>query len=185
LALLVESKNAQINELKIKTEDLAKKYNIRELQKKASSPNNASELILIPPGRPHIHKIGKEIGQSQNSVFGCGGDITVLEKARFLDESIWMEAMKRGVEFRFITEKREKSIQILEFDRFLRKNSRFIMRCIDAQLPPMVLLVDEKEVFIRTEMSIESPVLRTANLGIVKMAKLFLDAMWERAQPYQ
>jgi sugar-specific transcriptional regulator TrmB len=185
LVLLVESKNAQINALKIKTEDIAKKYDIRESQKKAPSPNKASELILIPPGRPHIHKIGEAIRHTDERVFGCGGDITVLEKARFLDESIWIEAIKRGVEFRFITEKRENSIQIPKLNRFLRKNPRVTMRCIDTQLPPMVLLLDEKEVFIRTEMSIESPVLRTTNLGIVKMAKLFLDAMWEKAQPYK
>ncbi len=181
IAMLIQSKNQQITLLKNKTKKILEKY--EEKNQKKISPEEKTDLILIPEGRRNIHKIGTAISQSQKSFISIGTH-EIFRKAKYLDEQIWIEAIKRGVKFRFILDKPKNSILIPKFTGVCTRKDYFEVRYVNFEPPATVILIDGKEGFVRTERNIESPVLWISNPCIIEMINQYLEAMWEKAKEY-
>jgi sugar-specific transcriptional regulator TrmB len=117
-----------------------------------------SQFILLsksetgPTG--HIDKPGRAMDSAKKSVIGF---ITfeLFMKVQLMDKSIWKKAVKRGVRFKFIISVRSDFPQAT------------------------VLLVDDDKAFCRTGVSIESPVLWSADPSFVAMIKDYLNMKWK------
>ncbi len=176
--MLLQHKNRQLSRLKTRS---AKLLAENDKKKKPSVPRDETgDIVLVPRGRRHIHRIGGAISQAQTSfVTVCTQDI--FRKAKFLDSEIWKKAMRRGVNFRFILDKPEEWEAEPSLNGSSEEIGSFDIRFVASAPPTTVGLIDDREAFVRTAMDIESSVLWVTNPSIVKMIKQYLDLMWARA----
>jgi sugar-specific transcriptional regulator TrmB len=141
-----------------------------------------SQFILLsksetsPTG--HIDKPGKTIDSAKESVMGL---ITfeLFMKIKRMDGHIWKKAVKRGVKFKFIISGRSHEKARLSLDPVLKNADYFEIRWIPEPLQAAVLLVDEKEAFCRTGVTVENPVLWSADPNFVAMIKDYFKTKWK------
>ena len=126
----------------------------------------------------HIDKPGKAVDSAKKSVMGL---ITfeLFMKVKLMHEQVWKEALKRGVKFKFTISKRSNKELELNLDPMLQNTDHFEIRWIQTPLQATVLLVDEEEVFCRTGISIENPVLWSADPNFVALIKDYLKTKWK------
>jgi hypothetical protein len=105
--------------------------------------------------------------------------LEIFRKVRFITEDVWKRCVKRGIKFQFIIGKPHDGKVILELDPVLKNNDRFEIKWTRTSMP-CVILIDKKEVFIRTEMNLEAPVLWSNNPVIVAMIQEYFKIMWAK-----
>jgi hypothetical protein len=126
----------------------------------------------------HIDKPGKAIDNAKESVMGL---ITfeLFMKIKRMDEHIWKKAMGRGVKFKFMISGTSHEEARLGLNPVLKNTDYFEIRWTPEPLQAAVLLGDEKEAFCRTGVTIENPVLWSAEPNFVAMIKDYLKTKWK------
>jgi sugar-specific transcriptional regulator TrmB len=126
----------------------------------------------------HIDKPGKAIDSAKKSVMGVL-TFQLFMKVKLMDEHIWVQAVKRGVKIRFMIGGGPVEKSELAVDPVLKDSDYFEVRWTTALPQAAVLLVDENEAFCRTGVSIENPVLWSADPNFVAMIKDYLKTKWK------
>jgi len=134
----------------------------------------AGQFILVPGA--HIHRIKNAVENAQSLVL-CFTTLDMFRKVRFITEDVWKRGVKRHVNYQFIIGKPHEEQVTLELDPLLRDNKFFSLKFVVASMP-CVILVDKKEVFLRTEINLEAPVLWSNNPCIVEMFQKYFETLW-------
>jgi len=134
-----------------------------------------AQFILVPG--VHVHRIKNAVENAQSLVL-CFTTLDMFRKVRFITEDVWKRGVKRNVNYQFIIGKPHEEQVTLELDPLLRNNKFFSIKFIVASMP-CVILVDKKEVFLRTEMNLEAPVLWSNNPCIVEMIQKYFETLWK------
>ena len=102
----------------------------------------------------------------------------MFRKVRFITEDVWKRGVKRQVNYQFIIGKPYDENVTLEVDPILKDSEFFNVRFMVASMP-CVILIDRKEVFIRTELNMDAPVLWSNNPYIVAMMREYFLTLWK------
>jgi sugar-specific transcriptional regulator TrmB len=133
-----------------------------------------AQFILVPG--VHVHRIKNAVDNAQKSVL-CFTSLEMFRKVRFVTEDVWKRGVKRGTKFQFLIGKPHDEKVVLELDPTLKNNDLFETKFIRASLPCMIL-IDDKEIFLRTEMNLDAPVLWSNNHFIVGIIEKYFETMW-------
>jgi sugar-specific transcriptional regulator TrmB len=133
-----------------------------------------AQFILVPG--VHVHRIKNAVDNAQKSVL-CFTSLEMFRKVRFVTEDVWKRGVKRGTKFQFLIGKPHDEKVVLELDPTLKNNDLFETKFIHASLPCMIL-IDDKEIFLRTEMNLEAPVLWSNNPFIVGIIEKYFETLW-------
>jgi sugar-specific transcriptional regulator TrmB len=133
-----------------------------------------AQFILVPG--VHVHRIKNAVDNAQKSVL-CFTSLEMFRKVRFVTEDVWKRGVKRGTKFQFLIGKPHDEKVVLELDPTLKNNDLFETKFIRASLPCMIL-IDDKEIFLRTEMNLEAPVLWSNNPFIVGIIEKYFETLW-------
>jgi sugar-specific transcriptional regulator TrmB len=133
-----------------------------------------AQFILVPG--VHVHRIKNAVDNAQKSVL-CFTSLEMFRKVRFVTEDVWKRGVKRGTKFQFLIGKPHDEKVVLELDPTLKNNDLFETKFIRASLPCMIL-IDDKEIFLRTEMNLEAPVLWSNNPFIVRIIEKYFETLW-------
>lgn len=173
LALLLQRRDSQNAMLHKKATELLQSF--KRKTRETALQEEISNFILIPA--VHVHKIRNAVDNAQMSVL-CFSSLGMFRKVRFVTEDVWKKGVKRGIKFQFIIGKPHDEKVILELDPVLKNNDRFEIKWTRTSMPCMIL-IDKKEVFLRTEMNLEAPVLWSNNPVIVAMIQEYFETKWK------
>ncbi len=127
--------------------------------------------------RGPINKIGKAIEKAQKSV-GCVLSFPFFIKLRSLNEHIWIEAIKRKVEFKVLINGKPNTESGLDLNPILMNNYNFEIRWATIALPAVLVLVDERKTFFRMGYEVDSPVLFSEAPSFVALIKDYFETKW-------
>lgn len=171
LALLLQRRDNQSAMLHKKAAEILQDF--RENEQNALR-EETPRFVLVPG--VHVHKIRNAVDNAQASVL-CFSSVDMFRKVRFITEDVWKKAVKRGLKFQFIIGKPTDEKIKLDLDPSLRNNPCFEIKWTRTLMPCMIL-IDNKEVFLRTEMNLEAPVLWSNNPVIVAMIQEHFETKW-------
>ncbi|MCW4044532.1 MAG: hypothetical protein NWE94_03330, partial [Candidatus Bathyarchaeota archaeon] len=147
----------------------------QEKNSKNAPREEESKFVLVPG--VHVHKIRNAVDGAQASVL-CFTSIDMFRKVRFITEDVWKRGVSRGVKFRFIIGKPHEERAVLQLDPILKNNECFQIKWTRT-LMPCVILIDGKEVFLRTELNLDAPVLWSNNACIIAMIQGYFETKWK------
>lgn len=133
------------------------------------------KFVLVPG--VNVHRIRNAVDNAQDSVL-CFTSVEMFRKVRFLTEDVWKKGVKRGINYRFIIGKPNDQKVALQLDPALRDKNCFQFKWTRTLMPCMIL-IDNKEVFLRTELNLEAPVLWSNNPVIVAMMQEHFETKWK------
>jgi sugar-specific transcriptional regulator TrmB len=172
LALLLQRRDNQSAILHKKATELLQDF--KEKNEKTVLQEETPKFVLVPA--VNVHRIRNAVDSAQASVL-CFTSLDMFRKVRFITEDVWKRCVKRGVKFQFIIGNPHGKKVVLKLDPFLRNNECFEIKWTRTSMP-CVILIDGKEVFLRTEMNIEAPVLWSNNPVIVAMIQEHFETKW-------
>jgi sugar-specific transcriptional regulator TrmB len=172
LALLLQRRDNQSAVLHRRATELLQDFKENE---KIGLQENTPKFIMIPAA--HIYKIKNAVHNAQTVVL-CFTSLDMFRKVRFATEDVWKRCVKRGIKFEFIISKPDDSEAILRLDPVLKNNELFEIKWTRTSMP-CVVLIDNKEVFLRTEMNLEAPFLWSNNQVIVAMIQEHFETKWK------
>jgi sugar-specific transcriptional regulator TrmB len=173
IAILLQRRDNQSALLHKKATELVQKYKGKS-GKTTGFEEGPAQFILVPG--MHVHKIRNAVESAQNSVL-CFTSLAMFRKVRFITEDVWKRGVKRNVKFQFLIGKPHDEKVTLELDPVLQDNEKFETRFFHTSMPCMIL-IDKKEIFLRTEMNLEAPVLWSNNPFIVKIIEKYFETLW-------
>lgn len=173
LALLLQRRDSQSAMLHKKAIEVLQ--NLKGKSAKITMPQEDLAQFILVPG-VHVHRIRNAVDSAQTSVL-CFTSLDMFRKVRFVTEDVWKRGVKRDVKFQFMIGKPHDEKVTLELDPALKDNDCFEIRFIRTSMP-CVILIDKKEVFLRTEMNLEAPVLWSNNPCIVEMIQKYFETLW-------
>jgi len=181
VAILLERKSKEYNELKSKSASLIRRLNNKNIHKDSYQE---SQFVLIPSKEVLIKRLTKTIEKTQTSIdistswkrfkFACYSLAEALEKA-------WC----RGVKGRVIVEETEEPF--LELVKTSWKSPYAKIRHVHSPPKTVMTIYDKKEVFIYinpTADLTESPALWSNNPSLVTMADDCFETLWNTALEY-
>jgi sugar-specific transcriptional regulator TrmB len=180
ISILLQKRKEENRQLRKKATQLFRNFS----NCTATAPlDEESQFILLsksetnPTG--HIDKLGKAVDNAKKNVIGL---ITfqLFMKVKLMEEQTWKKAVKRGVKFRYIIERRPEDKKVeLNLDPVLKNTEHFEIRWSRTRAPACVLLVDEREAFCRIGLNVESPVLWSIAPRFVAMIKDYFETKWK------
>ena len=171
LALLLQRRDNQSAMLHKKATEILENFKKEE----KAEVQEASKFVLVPAA--HVYKIRNAVDNAQTGVL-CFTSLDMFRKVRFITEDIWKRGVKRGVKFQFIIGNPNDEKAVLKLDPVLKNNDYFEIKWTHTSMP-CVILIDGKEVFLRTEMNLEAPVLWSNNPVIVAMIQEHFETKWK------
>lgn len=172
LALLLQRRETQSALLQKKAGEMLQKYKENE---KTEPQEEVPKFVLVPG--THVHMIRNAVDSANTEVL-CFSSLDIFRKVRFLTEDVWKRGVKRSVKYRFIIGKPTDEEVTLQLDSALKNSEFFEIKLARTQMPCMIL-IDKKEVFLRTEMNLEAPVLWSNNPVIVAMNQEYFETKWK------
>lgn len=172
LALLLQRRDNQSAILHKKATELLEDF--KEKNEKAALQEEAPKFVLVPAA--HVNKIRNAVDNAQMGVL-CLTSLEMFRKVRFMTEDVWKRCVKRSIKLQFIIGNPHGEKAILKLDPVLRNNDCFEIKWTSTSMP-CVILIDGKEVFLRTEMNLEAPVLWSNNPVIVAMMQEHFETKW-------
>jgi sugar-specific transcriptional regulator TrmB len=172
LALLLQRRDNQSAILHKKATELIQDFKEKE---KTALQEETPKFVLVPG--VHVHRIRNAVDSAQKIVL-CFTSLDMFRKVRFITEDVWKRCVKRGIKFQFIIGNPHDEKVILKLDPVLKNNDYFEIKWTRTAMPCMVL-IDGKEVFLRTEMNLEAPVLWSNNPVIVAMIQEHFETKWK------
>jgi sugar-specific transcriptional regulator TrmB len=173
IAILLQRRDNQSAILHKKATELVQSFKGKSAKTTAYQEEPA-QFILVPG--VHVHRIRNAVDNAQTGVL-CFTTLDMFRKVRFITEDVWKRGVKRDVKFQFLIGKPHDEEVTLELDTALENNGNFEIKFMRASMPCMVL-IDKKEVFLRTEMNLEAPVLWSNNPCIVEMIQKYFETLW-------
>jgi sugar-specific transcriptional regulator TrmB len=173
LALLLQRRDNQSAMLHKKATELLQDF--KEKEEKTALQEETPKFVLVPAA--HVYKIRNAVDNAQTDVL-CFTSLDMFRKVRFITEDVWKRCVKRGIKFQFIIGNPHDEKVILKLDPVLKNNDYFEIKWTRPAMPCMVL-IDGKEVFLRTEMNLEAPVLWSNNPVIVAMIQEHFETKWK------
>jgi sugar-specific transcriptional regulator TrmB len=173
LALLLQRRDNQSAMLHKKATELLQDF--KEKNEKTALQEETPKFVLVPAA--HVYKIRNAVDNAQTSVL-CFTSLDMFRKVRFITEDVWKRGVKRGIKFQFIIGKPHNEKVVLKVDPVLKNNDCFEIKWARTSMP-CVILIDGKEVFLRTEMNLEAPVLWSNNPVIVAMIQEHFETKWK------
>jgi sugar-specific transcriptional regulator TrmB len=171
LALLLQRRDNQSAILHKKAIEILQ--NFKEEEK--AEVQEAPKFVLVPA--VHVHRIRNAVDNAQTGVL-CFTSLDMFRKVRFITEDVWKRCVKRGIKFQFIIGNPHDEKAVLKLDPVLKNNDCFEIKWTQPAMP-CVILIDKKEVFLRTEMNLEAPVLWSNNPVIVAMIQEHFETKWK------
>jgi sugar-specific transcriptional regulator TrmB len=172
LALLLQRRDNQSAILHKKATELLKDF--KEKNEKTVLQEETPKFVLVPAA--HIYKIRNAVDSAQKIVL-CFTSLDMFRKVRFTTEDVWKRCVKRRVKLQFIIGNPPGEKVVLGLDPVLRNNNCFEIKWTRTSMP-CVVLIDGKEVFLRTEMNLEAPFLWSNNPVIVAMMQEHFKTKW-------
>lgn len=180
LALLLQRRDNQSAMLHKKATELAQSFKANN--KKPAAPHADPAQFILVPG-VHVHRIRNAVDNAQNSVL-CFTSLDMFRKVRFVTEDVWKKGVQRNVKFQFIIGKPHDKKVTVEIDPTLENNDNFEIKFIRGFMPCMIL-TDEREIFLRTEMNLQAPVLWSNNALVIAMIENYFKTLWEMVDEKQ
>ncbi len=183
ISFLLQKRNEKNRQLRKKAIRLFRNFKDNSIE--TSSLDGVSNFILLsksetnPTG--HIDKIGNAVDNAQKSVVSLT-TLQLFMQVKYVNEHIWKKAVKRGVKFKFIIDRRPNEKLKLALDPVLKNNDYFEIRWTPIVIPASVLLVDEKEAFCRIGANIDCPVLWSTDPSFVAMIKDYFETKWKSVE---
>jgi sugar-specific transcriptional regulator TrmB len=171
LAFLIQRRENQSAVLKAKVVELLQKFE----KNGEVAVEEVSKFVLIPA--IHFQKIRIAVGNAKTSVL-CFSSLDMFRKVRFMTEDVWKKGVTKGVKFQFILGNPQDEKAILKLDGALKNSDCFEIRWARTEIP-CVILIDKSEVFLRTEMNLQAPVLWSDNPVIVRMIQEHFESKWK------
>jgi sugar-specific transcriptional regulator TrmB len=173
LAILLQRRDNQSAMLHKQTAEMLQ--SLQERTAKTAPQEEESKFVLVPG--VHVHKIRNAVENAQMGVL-CFTSVDMFRKVRFVTEDVWKRGVNRGIKYQFIIGKPHEERAVLQLDPILKNNDCFEIKWTHT-LMPCVILIDGKEVFLRTEMNLEAPVLWSNNPCIVTMIQEYFKTEWK------
>lgn len=171
LAILIQRRENQSAMLQAKTMELLQRFH-----KKGKVPvEETSKFVMIPA--VYVQRIRTAVEGAQQNVL-CFSSLDMFRKVRFMTEDVWKRGVTKGVKYQFILGNPTKEKAILNLERPLKNNDCFEIRWIRTVMP-CIILIDKNEVFLRTEMNLQAPVLWSNNPIVVGMIQEYFEAKWK------
>jgi sugar-specific transcriptional regulator TrmB len=186
ISILLQKRKEENRQLRKKATQLFRNFS----NCTATAPlDEESQFILLSKSETnptaHIDKLGEAVSNAQTSVM-CQTTFQLFMKVKFMDEQIWKKAVKRGVKFRFIIERRPENEKLEPaLDPVLKNTEHFEIRWTPTIPPACVLLVDEREAFCRMGLNVECPVLWSTASHFVAMIKDYFETKWKSLENSQ
>jgi sugar-specific transcriptional regulator TrmB len=181
IQILLQKRKERNSQLRKKTKKMFR--NFREACAENLTPvDEGFRFVLLsksetnPAG--HIDKPGKAVDNAQKSVMGII-TLPLFMKVKQMDEKVWKKAVNRGVIFRFMIGRRSGGKFELSLDPLLKDSYFFQIRWTYSAVPAAVLLVDDRQVFCRTGVKIDNPVLWSSAPSFAAMIKDYLETKWK------
>lgn len=171
LALLLQRRDNQSAILHKKATEILENFK----EEKKAEVQEAPKFVLVPAA--HVYKIRNAVDNAQTDVL-CYTSLDMFRKVRFITEDAWKRCVKRGIKFQFIIGNPHDEKVILKLDPVLKNNDCFEIKWTETAMP-CVVVIDGKEVFLRTEMNLEAPVLWSNNPVIVAMIQEHFETKWK------
>jgi sugar-specific transcriptional regulator TrmB len=172
LALLLQRRDNQSAMLHKKATELLQDF--KEKEEKTALQEETPKFVLVPAA--HVYKIRNAVDNAQTDVL-CFTSLDMFTKLRFITEDVWKRCVKRGIKFQFIIGNPHEEKVVLKLDPVLKNNDCFEIKWTRTPMPCMIL-IDKKEIFLRTEMNLEAPVLWSNNPVIVAMIQEHFETKW-------
>lgn len=172
LALLLQRRDNQSAVLHKKATELLQDFKEKE---KTALQEETPKFVLVPAA--HVYKIRNAVDNAQTGVL-CFTSLDMFRKVRFMTEDVWKRCVERSVKFQFIIGNPHDEKVVLKLDPVLKNNECFEIKWTRTSMP-CVVLIDEKEVFLRTEMNLEAPFLWSNNPVIIAMIQEHFKTKWK------
>jgi sugar-specific transcriptional regulator TrmB len=178
VSILIDRRKCKTNALLSEATEL-----LDRLPKKAEATIQQSnrQFMLIPEKEVLIHRTRKAIETAQTSIRAITPWKELTQLLLLLDKC-WSQALKRGVNIQWITEKQMNPNSNPENIVVFVKNPRFKLRTMSNPLKKRLILFDDKEVFVATLSKInaaESPALWTNNSAVINILKDYFETKWK------
>jgi sugar-specific transcriptional regulator TrmB len=177
VSILMKNKTAQHNELIDKANKISDEPCLKE-----SSSDDAPEFVLVPGNDAVVQKISQIIGAVQSSL-----DIVTSRKRlpravlEFFDAR--MQALKRGVKTRTVTEKLLSINADIERMMLAESKAGALIRYLPTLPSALLLLFDKKQVMIITSATgtLETSALWSNNPCLIALATSYFENAWNAA----
>jgi sugar-specific transcriptional regulator TrmB len=173
ITILLQRRDAQSALLHKQTKQLVE--SLKEKKQVNNVQEEHTQFTLVPGA--HVQKIKNAVDNAQSLVL-CFTNLDMFKKIRFVTEEVWKRGVKRQVNYQFIIGKPNEGPVTLELDPTLKNNDFFNFKFMVASMP-CVILIDKKEIFIRTELNLEAPVLWSNNQRLVAMMQDYFMLSWQ------
>jgi sugar-specific transcriptional regulator TrmB len=187
ISTLLQKRKEENHQLRKKATQLFRNFKSESIKTQTLDENSQFILLSKSETNPtaHIDKLGEAVSNAQTSVM-CQTTFQLFMKVKFMDEQIWKKAVKRGVKFRYIIERRPENEKLEPaLDPVLKNTEHFEIRWTPTIPPACVLLVDEREAFCRMGLNVESPVLWSTASHFVAMIKDYFETKWKSLENSQ
>jgi sugar-specific transcriptional regulator TrmB len=180
ISILLQKRKQQYRRLRKKAIQHFSNFNIACIDRLPLDKNVRFVLLSKNETSPtgHIDKPGKAVDGAKKNVMGLI-TLGLFMKVKLSDESIWKNAVERGVKFKFIISVHSNEQAELSLDPVLKNTDSFKVRWMRTGLQATVLLVDEREAFCRIGVNVENPVLWSLNANFVALIKDYLTMKWK------
>jgi len=178
LQLLLKRKESEMAQLEKQAAAQFRNFEVDCQAAGGAAPSSAGFRLLAKnetdPSKS-VYKLGRAVADSKKSVM-CLTTARLFCQIRDLDEGVWRDAVKRGVQFKFIINGVED--MELRLHPELCSSRCFAVRFARSGQQACVLLVDGKEVFCRIGASLDSPVLWSDAPEFVALMRDYFETKW-------
>jgi sugar-specific transcriptional regulator TrmB len=183
ISLLMKRKKAEYEDLQMKTKLLSRSFKEKRLL--LSLEATQSHFAMVPMRETIVMKIQEAIEKSKETIdlfltwkrFSIG----IINVFAETCEKAW----DRGVKFRMIIEKPEKSINTDQIFEFCRKSPFCSIRFLPGHPKTVLGVYDQREAFIIVnpkEGLFDSPALWSNNQSLITIVKEYFEMLWTTAK---
>jgi sugar-specific transcriptional regulator TrmB len=183
ISTLFNHREKEIAELKERTRIMLQNHRNKTIKKF----DEHYQVLYIPGRKALLNRTRKAIEKAKKSLNAVSSWNNVMEHVSYIRKNPEFKKMIRGaIEIRFVTEKPE------EFKRkmsslgrvFSRKPSNVKIRYSLSSPQAHVLLIDQKEIFIRMSHTggfAQNPSIWSNNPCLIEIAKCYFEKMWNNS----
>jgi sugar-specific transcriptional regulator TrmB len=175
--MLINKKMEENKDIQKRTQALLKNYE-RENECQVSS-EEFQEFIITSERALFLKNMREAISEAKTSKKVCLR-LKDLETMLFLYCQDLKQAAERGVNIQVLTEKTEKIVNLQAY-----KSRIFEVRCTSEPIPVSIDMYDNREVNIQLAYNQTVPNLWTNNANLVKIAEIYFEHMWNKAQEFK
>lgn len=181
LSILLQNKTQECIELQTKVNDLL--YNLQNSEDKTAPQEEEEQQFSIISSKRLLHKkLSEKDSTAQKSIDAIANWKTIRTTFFNRSEDV-MNALKRGVKVRIITERHEKDRQFQKIIQTFKRNPLFEIRYSSAPIPVNAVIHDKAEInmCIATLPDNDVPSLCSTNPRFIKVMTTYFEELWNSA----